>query len=416
MRALVAATLLVSVASPRARADEGPQPLRVTSVLLSHPGVDEAQTVPVMRAIGDGLKKNSHLEMKDLESRLADFEQDAPAEQVAEARKLAEEGQASLAALELPQAIKKLDHAVDALSKVLPHIKKQELADAMMALGAAHWLAGDKKAAHAILLKLFTWRSDYRLDTQKFPPALIPPVEEARKEVEKAKRGGLEIRSEPPAAQAYVDGRFVGVTPAFADALPVGEHFVTLKREGYRKAVMPGMVSARELQVLNVKLERSSKYLLVEQALAGVERSLGAAQLDATADNLRDALFIDHAVFVRVAPSAQAGSLDVSAFLYDLRNRHLLSKMVKSLPAAAAEKQLTPVASSLYLNVSYEDAEAPKDAPVPKRTEKTRRAFYKTWWFWTVSAAVVGGVVAAAVATPRPKVCASGAWCGQIQF
>jgi PEGA domain len=412
----VLSVLSVLFTGAPARADgDAPQAVHVTSFLLAHPGVDDGQCVPVMRAIDDGLKRNPRLEMKDLETRLAEFAQEVPQEQIDEGRLLLQEGQKALTALEIGTAIKKLTSAVDALSKVLPHIKKQELADAMMALAAAHWENGDKKGAMRELLRLYTWRPDYRLDTNKFPPDLITPVEEARKEVDKAKRGSLEIHSEPPAAQAYVDGKYLGVTPTFAEGLPVGEHWITLKREGYRKAVTSGVVSAKLQQLVNVTLERSGKYLLVEQALAGVEKTVGQTTLDPNADNLKEVLFVDHAVFVRVKPGPSADKVDVTAYLYDLRNRRRLTKVNKVVATGDTERELSAMGSSLYLNVSYELAEeVPKDAPIPKR--KTRTPFYKTWWFWTASAVVVGGVVAAAVAAPRPAVCGDGNTCRQLTF
>ena len=110
-------------------------------------------------------------------------------------------------------------------------------------------------ASRAELVRLYTWRQDFRLDTSKYPPELIAPVEEARKEVERMKRGAIEIRSEPPAAQAYVDGKYVGVTPTSAEGLPVGEHFITLKREGYKKAVTSGIVSAKALGSVSFVLD-----------------------------------------------------------------------------------------------------------------------------------------------------------------
>ena len=62
------------------------------------------------------------------------------------------------------------------LSKVLPYIKKQELADAMMSLAVAHFENGDKKATKQTLLRLLTWRLDYKYDVNKHPPALIPAL------------------------------------------------------------------------------------------------------------------------------------------------------------------------------------------------------------------------------------------------
>lgn len=403
--AVNAATAVSAAAqeAPAATVASGPQPVRVTTFLLKHPGLDDQALVPVMRALDDGLKRNPRLEMKDLDTRLADFAQEVPQEQIDQGRLLLQDGQKALTALELPGAIKKLGQAVEVLAKVLPYIKKAELADAMMALGAAHFENGDKKEARRTFERLLVWRSDYKVDLSRYPPAILAIVEEVRKEVEKLKRGSIEIRSEPAAAQAYVDGRYIGVTPTFADGLIVGEHWVTLKKEGFKKAVMAAEASPKMQQVVSITMERSTKYLLVVQALAGVEKTLGSASLDASADNLREVLFIDHAVFVRAAPAA-AGQLKVDSFLYDLRTRRRLTHVMKTVPIARAGEELATLASALYLNVSYEaELVESKDAPPPK--PYVRRPFYKTWWFWTAAGVAVTGVVLGATLAPRPKNC-----------
>jgi len=163
--------------------------------------------VPVMRAIDDGLKRNPRLEMKDLDTRLAEFAQEVPQEEIDKGKAEYDEGVKAMTSLDLNTAIKKLTAAVETYTKVLPYIKKAELADAMMALGAAEFEQNEKKAARAAFVRLLTWRPDYKVDVNKYPPALLEPFESARKEVEKAKRGSLEIRSDPPAAQAYADGK-----------------------------------------------------------------------------------------------------------------------------------------------------------------------------------------------------------------
>jgi hypothetical protein len=299
---------------------------------------------------------------------------------------------------------------------VLPYIKKAELADAMMALGAAEFEQNEKKQARTTFVRLLTWRQDYKVDVNKFPPAVLEPFESARKEVEHAKRGSLEIRSDPPSAQAYVDGRYIGVTPTFGEGLVVGEHFITLKKEGFRKAVMPATVSPKMQEVVNVPLERSGKFLLVQQALDSVEKVLGDKQLVSDADNLKEVLFVDHAVFVRPKPGA-AGEIDVEAYLYDLRSRKKLAMVTQSVPVDQAEKATEPVATNLYKGVSYELVEeTPRDAPIPE--QKKRTPIYKTWWLWTaVGVAVVGAIViGVAVAETRPPECGAGNFCPGFNF
>jgi hypothetical protein len=172
---------------------------------------------------------------------------------------------------------------------------------------------------------------------------------------------------------------------------------VTLKKEGFKKAVMAAQVSSKVQQLVSMVMERSTKYLLVEQALAGVEKSLGGTMLDASADNLKEVLFIDHAVFVR-AVSSPPGMIKVDSFLYDLRTRRRLTHVTKTVAAAQAEKELKTLASSLYLNVSYEaELIESRDAPPPK--PYVRRPFFKTWWFWTAAGVAVTGVVLGAASS-----------------
>ncbi len=408
----------VAFATGSARADdEAPPPVPVTTFLLKHPGVDDPPLEPVMRALDDGLKKNKRLEMKDLETRLAEFAQEVPQDQIDEARKLLADGHADLTSLNLATAARRLTTAVDLLGKMLPYIKKQELADAMMALAAAQYEQGEKKPARLTMARLLTWRLDYKLDVDKYPPELLAPLEEVRKEVEHAKRGSLDIRSEPPSAQAYVDGKYIGVTPTFAEGLIVGEHYVTLKKEGYRKAVQSTPVSAKEQVIVQIPLDRSKKFLLVQQALDGVEPAIGQADLPQQAEDLKEVLFADHGVFVRARPGA-AGMIDLELYLYDLRNKHLLATKKRSVAVGdATEQQLKGLTDALYTGVRYDaELEAPKDAPLP--TAKKRKPVWKTWWFWTATGVVVLGVVAAGVAGAEtaPKSCGGGNFCPGFTF
>ena len=96
--------------------------------------------------------------------------------------------------------------------------------------------------------------------------------------------------------------------------------------------------------------------------------------------------------------------LKVDAFLYDLRTRRRLTRVTKTVTTARAEKELSSLASGLYLNVSYEaELVETKDAPPPK--PYVRPPFYKTWWFWTAAGVAVTGVVLGATLAPRPKDC-----------
>ncbi|MSP61983.1 MAG: PEGA domain-containing protein [Myxococcales bacterium] len=413
---VLAIALALAVAAP-AVAQQPPvePPVKVTTFAMKHPGVPDETVIGAMRALEAGLKRNERLEMKDLDTRLAEFAQEVPQDTIDTAHVALKEGQEALKALNIAKAIQRLQEAVEGLSKVLPYIKKQELADAMAALAVAQYEGGDKKAGKEQFIRLLTWRSDYLYDPTTLPPKYKDKFDEAQLVVDTAKKGSLEIISEPAGALAYVDGKQVAnLTPCIADTLTVGEHFVTFKKEGYKKSVIPARVSAKKQEKVLMTLDRSDKYLLVEQALEKVEETLGADMSDPDTDNLKQVLFIDHAVFVRAKPAGD-DKVEFQVYLYDLRNHRKLSSVLKTVPRTQAEAQLAQLAANLYLNVSYEaELIVPKD-DLPKQ-KLARTPIYKAWWFWTAAVAVLGaaaGTTAAIVLTRAPS-CPEGSACIHI--
>jgi hypothetical protein len=372
----------------------------------------------VLHAFDAALKKNPRVEMKDLDTRLAEFAQEVPQDQVDAARQALKLGEQSLLELNIPSAIQQLGDAVTQLAKVLPYIKKQELADAMAALAVSHYENGDKAAGRRQFVRLLVWRPDYTYDPSKLSPKYLGTFEEAQREVLKLKQGTLQITTDPAGAQAYVDGKSIGLTPCTTEPLPAGEHFVTIKKEGYQKSAVGATVIAKKETALAVPLSRNEKYLLVEQAIDSIQKTIGTETYDPAIDNFRQTLFIDQAVFVRAKPGA-AGAVDVEAWLYDLRTRRKLTHVMGSLAKDKdqAEAKAGQLVTGLYTNVNYAgELELPQEKLPPK--PKERPPLYKTWWFWTAAAAVVVGVVAAVIAVieTRGPSCPDADVCPVIRF
>ena len=263
--------------------------------------------VAVMRALDDGLKRNPRLEMKDLDTRLADFAQEVPQEQIDEGRVLLQEGQKALTALELDKASRSSGRRSTCLSKVLPYIKKQELADAMMALGAAYFENAEKKEARATFSRLLDWRSDYKVDLAKYPPAMLSVVEDVRKDVEKAQPRVARDSLEPGAAQAYVDGKYVGrdadVRRGAGRRRALGD-----AEEGRLQEVGHGGAGVGQGPAGRLDHDGAVDEVSARRAGAGRRREVARRPtLDASAENLKEVLFIDHAVFVRARRRAARG-------------------------------------------------------------------------------------------------------------
>ncbi|MEO6953506.1 MAG: PEGA domain-containing protein [Polyangia bacterium] len=392
--------------------------VRVTTFLLDHPNIEDAVLVPGMRQLDDALRRNPRLEMKDLDTRLADFAQEVPSDEIEAGRKQLADGTKFLIDHELPSAAKQLRTAIDTLSKMLPYIKKQELAEAMMSYAVTLCESGDKRGCRAQFQRVLTWRTDQKYETGRFPDRYLALFEEVRKELDKGKRGMLEIRSDPPAAEAFVDGKYVGVTPTAAEGLLVGEHFITIKKGGFRKSVQAAMVSGKVQGTVDFKLERSGKYLLVEEAMRAAEKEMGHDTLDNELDNLKEVLFLDQAVFVRARRVAR-GRVRVETHLYDLRTHRRLATETHEMADSDVDKQLAAQAAALYMNVKYDaELEAPKDEPVPL-ARRRRQPIYKKWWFWTVvgvAAVGVGVTTGVLVEKYKPQACGDNNYCPGFSF
>ena len=373
----------------------------VTCLLLAHPGVTDGDAEQVMLALGRSLKKNPHLNVKDAAKLLADYAGEIPAEAIGAARAAAEEGMQAMLELEFPKAVKKLTQGIELLEQVLRFIKKNELADAMMALAVTHLASGDKKQAKQVFLRLLTWREGMSYDTEKYPPKYLEVFEEAKREVKKRPRGSIEVRSTPEGAQAYVDGKFVGTTPVSAEGLLVGTHYVTLKKEGFQKLVLRVEVNPKKEEVVHAELRRSEKYKLLQDSLERAKNAVDSEVADPAMVDLRAFLFVDQVVFVRLAP---AGPQRVHAelFLFDLRPKRRLSVVRRDIELASLDSAMQSATENLYLNVPYDGSLPPPPEEKPPETPK-RRPFYLRWWFWTAVGVTALAIVIPAAVVPSEK-------------
>lgn len=394
--------------------------LRVTIAVLPGSDVSEDLQVALQRDLGEALRKNARLDMKDLDVRLAEFAQEMPFDQVELARTTLQKGKDALFKMEVDSAIMQLSDAVDQLIAVLPYIKKQELADAMMAVAVAHYQKGKTPPMQQALKRLLTWRPNYTPDPAQVPPQMNDAIEAARQQVSQLPRADLKVSSEPAGAQVFVDGDYIGVAPLTVPGLATGEHYVTLKKLGYKRGLRVAQVKESGGSPVLGKLQRSEKYLLVEQAIAKVTPQMGQSPIDSVVDNLRETLFLDQTVFLKVRKGG-GDEVELGAYLYDLRSRRLLNQQTTKLRAPSGVPQsgaLATVSDRLYTGVSYDGGlQAPVDAPPPPPADT--RPLYKRWWFWAaVGVIAVGTVTAIAVgASQRNTSCPSGHVCtGNIGF
>ncbi len=129
-----------------------------------------------------------------------------------------------------------------------------------------------------------------RFDPHLFSPDFIARAHQERDDILARTELSYRVSTAPIYARVYIDGQFRGITPLEVN-LPPGEHFLTLKAEGYRhfqKRIRPG-----ESGVDVVTLEKASEYEEYASLLEAWNKGQSKRERNAAAVSLARALSVD---------------------------------------------------------------------------------------------------------------------------
>ncbi|GEM_PF-3535139 len=98
---------------------------------------------------------------------------------------------------------------------------------AMAALGT-----GQKKRALLYVLKALTLQPTFVVDARKANKNLQTLVTRARARLAKKSFGVIKVEATKPGSSVFIDGVKLGTAPLEAKDLPVGQHFIQVKKEG----------------------------------------------------------------------------------------------------------------------------------------------------------------------------------------
>ena len=392
-----------------------PKPIKVikaTVFYIPAKGYTARSVARVSRRFNKTLLANPHLEVKDSDQLLAEFAGEVPSAELVAAKQAQQEGSKLLIEGQLPLALAKLREAAEKYETLVAFAKKRNLAACQLAIAVAEARSGKRRKARASFRRLLTWRPRVRYPVALYGTREVRLFERAKRRMARAKRGSVELKSAPPGAKAYVDGRFAGITPTVAFGLTAGQHYATFKLSGHIKGAVKVTVSSRKQLSFSAELKRSEKFLILQQTLRKARESLGSPKANAAMVDLRSVLFVDQVIFTTIG-YAGPDRMKIEAFLYDLRSKLRLNESKITLQKGELNR-LEELGRMLYLNVRYDGTmEAPLEAPPPP--PKRRRAFYATWWFWTAVAAGAAAVIVPIAVWPEANTCPSGNHCLRMQ-
>lgn len=408
----------------RARADdeEAIDPEVEATVAVVVAGRDGASLPAAIQAtvqvsMERALKRDPRLAVIDQDDQLAARAHRVPKDVVAEGLAQLEAGEALLRRGKPKLALLKLQGASTELARVLAWTSKQDLARAQLLLGAAQAMTGDHKGALATFAALQTWRPDAVPDPDIGPKQTLPIWEEARDLVQEAERGAIDIESSPEGAMAYVDGRLVGFTPTLVEGLPVGTHYVTIRREGFERRIEAVKVGTRAPYRLSVVLMPSegARDLAAARAVfaAGIDSPQLAAEARSGLTQIAELIAVDQVVLVM--PGKKDGRYTAAVYATDGGAR--LASIDIKVGQRDLETAFADAAEELYAKVAK--IEHPRHRGPPRKGQFHVPGFVRRPWFWGVAAAVVVTSVAVPpvlAGDDPPPGCPSGSSCGQVIF
>ncbi len=424
LAALLALAVAIAGGPGRSHADDGDADDREAeaSVAVVVAGSDGSPLAPAIQAtvqvsMERALKRDPRLAVIDQDDRLAARAHRVPQDAVAEGLAQLEAGETLLRRGKVKLALLKLQGASVQLARVLAWTSKQDLARAQLLLGSAQAMAGDHKGALATFTALQVWRSDAVPDADLGPKQTLPVWEEAHDQVQDADRGAIDIESSPEGAMAYVDGRLVGFTPTLASGLPVGTHYVTIRREGFERRVEPVRVGTRMPFRLSVVLMPSDGARDLSAArtvfAAGIDSPELVAEARAGLRQIADLIEVDQVVLVR--PGKKDGRY--TAAVYDTDGGARLASIDIKVGQRDLETAFAAAAAELYAQVVK--IEHTRRRGPPHKGQFHVPAFVHRPWFWGAAAAVVVTAIAVPLilsGDSAPPGCPSGNSCGQVLF
>ena len=364
-----------------------------TAVLIPEGGTDLADTT----IVGIGLRRG----LRDVEGVRFQHPSDIlGAETVPEEVFAAREDLDAIADMvrsgDAREAARRAEAAIEAFEGALSVVKRDDLVDAYMLRALAECQQRRRRQCAEAFDYVITFREGVEYDTERYPRQFESFFERLRDELlSEGTRGSIQVATEPPGAEVFVDGRSYGPSPVTVLGLLTGEHYVTVKATGYEKVIRRVTVFDTHEESYSIELQPNPRALFLHQQIDDIRAELGERRAGEHISAMSGYLFTNHVILGVVRP-APGNQLDVTLYLYHQGSKFLLSQQRRTVSADEAGMVMAQeLVQELYDGVDLSGAvEAPEqelvvDEPAP---------FWQQWWFWTaIGVVVVSGVVALSV-------------------
>jgi len=368
--------------------------------------------------VRDNFDRAKEFDLIDARELLNKGSQDSRLESIANAERLLKEGKEQYDNLELDAALEALNKARDEFKKAVGREGSgQKYVETLLFIGASHILSGDSELGAEAFRAVALFDKRKSLDPKMFPPSMIEIFNRAKAEVAASPVGMVQMKSNPPAAEVYLNGVFQGITPLSLAKVPEGAHFVRVEKDGYlpwgqlvefyatheervEATLRPAKGLAqfqKRVKVLRGDLDDDPPKTAVVQ----FGQWLGVERLVLVEVKQRGSEVTAEAVLAQIEPpkklAFRTATFDFTSANFLARGDAFFSSLyrdVKIPPSAGIDKKKdgdSKISSVATCNSDSDCAigeicDKVSGTCIPEAPQGDQ--FYEKWWFWTI----VGGV------------------------
>src|SRR5690606_3119634 len=141
-------------------------------------------------------------------------------------------------------AYERADAVIEIFEQNLEAVRRSQLVDAYMLAAIGRCQAGERRACESRIRDIVAFRESLEYAVERYGPESADIFDRARARALSGARGTLIVETDPPGAEVYIDGISYGPSPATAEGLLAGAHYVTVKELGYEKLIARAEVRA----------------------------------------------------------------------------------------------------------------------------------------------------------------------------
>ncbi len=184
---------------------------------------------------------------------------------------------AAMKELEHPKVVDHATAARAAFEKMGGYIDPLDrYKESILLIGVGNAMQGNSDAAREAFLDLLLLDPHVNLSRKEYESFVIEAFNAVRQGLESLPRGSLSIKTQPPGATFYLDGKQRGVTPDSVDGIPAGNHLLTIEMPGHSNYGKVIRIESGNLLSLTIKLEAGRAGGGFNQLIEAAGRAIGS--------------------------------------------------------------------------------------------------------------------------------------------